>query len=129
MAHRYTIIIIFQKHSEPSRAYLESNSRGKKSTHRFFNDTNEDIIFHVLLNPGSIGFENSLRITYGLANDGLTNKKSVPKSLFHLAVVAKIGDSNLTGAIGMITPLLDLLYRKAKKNGIEEKLIRKYCNQ
>ncbi|MET0241910.1 MAG: cupin domain-containing protein [Flavitalea sp.] len=99
-----------------------------KAIHKFFNDTDDEIVFRVVLNPGSIGFERSLRITYGLANDGLTNHKSIPKSLYHLAVVAKIGDGNLVGPLSLITPLINLLYKNAKRKGIENELVKKYCS-
>jgi mannose-6-phosphate isomerase-like protein (cupin superfamily) len=47
--------------------------------HAFFNPTGRPVKFRILIEPGHEGFENSLRILYGLAADGLTDKKSVPK--------------------------------------------------
>ena len=43
--------------------------------HRFFNDTGEPSSFTVELTPGHRGFEQSIIIAYGLANDGLTGRE------------------------------------------------------
>jgi quercetin dioxygenase-like cupin family protein len=96
--------------------------------HAFYNPGEHDIRFKVELLPGHEGFEKSLRILYGLANDGLVNKKSIPKNLYHLAVIAKLSEMRsanlLLRAMG---PLFDYLGSKAEKKGIEQKLIEKYC--
>ena len=60
-----------------------------------FNPTDQEIIFNVKLTPGHTGFENSLRIIYGLAGDGLTDNKTIPKSIKHLALVVCMSDMNL----------------------------------
>jgi len=96
--------------------------------HSFFNPGDKEIRFNVKLTPGSTGFENSLRILYGLAEDGLTDKKSIPKSLTHLAIIGSLSESYLPGRIKILTPLFDFLAKRAAKNGLEQRLIDKYCN-
>ena len=96
--------------------------------HSFFNPGNTEIRFNALLTPGHQGFENSLRILYGLAEDGLTNKRSVPKSLQHIAVIGSISDSHISGFMKILIPLFNFLAKRAKTNGLEKRLIEKYCN-
>ncbi|MDA9554811.1 cupin domain-containing protein [Pelobium sp.] len=95
--------------------------------HSFFNPSEKEIRFNVKIEPGSVGFENSLRILYGLAEEGLTNKKSIPKQLTHIAIIGKISDSYLPGFMKILTPLLNYLAEKAKKTGVEQQLVEKYC--
>lgn len=64
--------------------------------HRFFNPGKSPIVFRAVIRPAST-FEQSLRITYGLGNDGLANKKGLPKNIWHLALVFQIGESYLPG--------------------------------
>jgi quercetin dioxygenase-like cupin family protein len=96
--------------------------------HAFYNPGNSDIRFKVELLPGHEGFEKSLRILYGLANDGLVNKKSIPKNLYHIAVIAKLSEMRSANLLlRLMSPLFDYLGKKAEKNGIEKDLIEKYC--
>ncbi|MEO5906708.1 MAG: cupin domain-containing protein [Saprospiraceae bacterium] len=97
------------------------------SLHCFFNPTEKEINFNVKLTPGHIGFENALRILYGLAADGLTNKKSIPKSLKHSAIIVCMSDTNVPGLLTFLFPLLKRMANKAKATGEEQKLIDKYC--
>jgi quercetin dioxygenase-like cupin family protein len=95
--------------------------------HAFFNPGNSVIKFNVRIEPGHEGFENSLRILYGLAADGLTNKQSIPKSLKHIAMIGYMSDMNIPGLIGAISPILNKWAQKLRASGEEEKLIKKYC--
>jgi quercetin dioxygenase-like cupin family protein len=95
--------------------------------HGFFNPTDQEIKFNVKLIPGHTGFENSLRIIYGLASDGLTDKNTVPKSLTHSAIIVCMSDMNLPGLFTFLYPLFTLIAKRAKANGTEQKLIDKYC--
>lgn len=105
----------------------ESFTASRTVLHRFYNATKHPIHFKVLIQPGSEGFEQSLRIMYGLATDGLTNDRSIPKRLIHTAILFKLGDLNGKGILTLLGPLLKYLANKAKKNGIEELLVNKYC--
>lgn len=66
----------------------------KGVSHRFSNESNQPVTFFVTLTPGS-QFEESMRIGYGLIADGKTNKKGIPKNIFHLAMLLKMQDTNL----------------------------------
>lgn len=95
--------------------------------HSFFNPGDREIIFNVKITPGHKGFENSLRILYGLAEDGHTDKKSVPKSLRHVAVIANLSDSYLSGGMKLLSPVIHFLAKRAQKNGKQQALINRYC--
>ena len=96
--------------------------------HSFFNPNGREIRFNIKIQPGHTGFENSLRILYGMAEEGLTNKNSVPKSLTHTAILVCMSDMNAPGFLTFIFPLLKRIARKAKLNGEGQKLIERYCN-
>ena len=96
--------------------------------HSFFNPTDKEIKFKVEIKPGHEGFENTLRILYGLASDGLTNKKSLPKSLKHFALLTCMSDMNVPGFFTLIFPILRRMAKKAKKDGTEQMLLDKYCS-
>lgn len=105
----------------------ETHTVPPKSLHRFYNPTDKEIKFNVKLQPGHTGFENSLRILYGLASDGLTDNKTIPKSLKHSAIILCMSDMNVPGMLTFLSPLLKRMYNKAKANGDVQKLIDKYC--
>ena len=105
----------------------ESYTVEPMSLHSFFNPTDREIKFNVKIRPGHTGFENSLRIIYGLAGDGLTDKNTVPKSIRHSAIVLCMSDMNLLGLFTFMFPLLKLIAKRAKRNREEQKLIDKYC--
>jgi hypothetical protein len=95
--------------------------------HSFFNPTDKEIKFNVILSPGHMGFENSLRIIYGLAGDGLTDKNTIPKSIKHTAIVVCMSDMNLPGLFTILFPVLKFIAKRAKASGQEQNLIDKYC--
>jgi quercetin dioxygenase-like cupin family protein len=95
--------------------------------HCFFNPTDREIRFNVQVEPASEALEYFLRILYGLAADGLTDKDSKPKSLKHTAILLCLGDVHVPGFIAVIFPLLKVLAKRAKANGDEQKLIERYC--
>jgi hypothetical protein len=81
----------------------------------------------VRLSPGHTGFEKSLRIIYGLASDGLTDKNTIPKSIKHTAIVVCMSDMNLPGAFTFLFPILKFIAKRANTTGEEQKLLDKYC--
>ena len=105
----------------------ETHTVQPREVHCFFNPTDREIKFKVEIKPAHEGFENSLRILYGMAADGLTNKKSIPKKLKHIALIACMSDMNAPGLLTLIYPLLVRVARKAKADGEEQKLLDKYC--
>jgi mannose-6-phosphate isomerase-like protein (cupin superfamily) len=97
------------------------------ATHYFRNPSDQPVRFQAELRPGHEGFEHSLKIAYGLASDGLTNRKSVPRNLTHIAVVGMLGDTYLPGILALLMPLFRWLARRARHNGAEKELLQRYC--
>ncbi len=96
--------------------------------HRFYNETNDNVKFQITLKPGHTGMENFIKIFYGLASDGLTDKKGKPKNFAHLAVALIISDSNAPGWVSLLSPIIRNVAKRAKKNGTEKWLLDRYCN-
>ena len=70
--------------------------------HRFFNDTDADVEFLGKLVPGHEGFEKSLYVIYGLAEDGECDEKGLPKSFVHLCLMAQLGDMKWPGLMSWV---------------------------
>lgn len=98
-----------------------------KTWHCFSNPTQQPTRFLIELRPGHTGIEQGLQIVYGLASDGKTNSKGVPTNLYHLAVVLQLGDTQLPGVLRMLLPLVRMLMAQARRKGIEQELIARYC--
>lgn len=64
--------------------------------HRFFNESGSSAIFRCTISPAR-DFEKVLRIGYGLANDGLINKKGMPKNFWHAMILFNLAESYLCG--------------------------------
>jgi quercetin dioxygenase-like cupin family protein len=94
--------------------------------HCFANDTDEPARFRVELSPGHRGFEQALQIGYGLARDGRTNGKGIPRNLTHAAVLMDMGEIRVAGRIRLLTPLLELLARRGRRRGVDALLVERY---
>jgi quercetin dioxygenase-like cupin family protein len=94
--------------------------------HCFSNETREQVRFQVELTPGHRGFEQALQIGYGLAEDGLTNDKGIPKSLVQAGVLMDMGEMRVSGPIRLIVPLLKLLARRGRRRGVDAALVERY---
>jgi quercetin dioxygenase-like cupin family protein len=105
----------------------ESFTVPKKAVHLFKNPTEKKVILEVELRPGNAGFEKAIKIAYGLATDGLTNKKGIPTNFFHLAILSSCSGTIPAGFISVIVPLMKWVATRARKKGIEQELIKKYC--
>src|SRR5450432_220434 len=97
--------------------------------HRFYNESDANVKFHITLEPGHTGMENFIKIFYGLASDGLTDEKGKPKNFAHLAVALTISDSNAPGLLSILSPIIRIVANRAKKNGKEKWLLDRYCDQ
>ncbi len=95
--------------------------------HRFFNRTSQPARCIVELRPGHAGMENALRIIYGLARDGLTNRRGIPRSFWQIAVLADMGDTYVAGPMRVLNPLFRLAAGRARAMGVEAELLRRYC--
>lgn len=94
--------------------------------HHFFNDGKEPITCQVKFIPGHEDFVKGIAIAYGLAADGKTNSKGMPKSLTHLALLTVLTDTKPMGFLGNLFPIFKWLAKKAKDNGTEKTLLEKY---
>jgi quercetin dioxygenase-like cupin family protein len=95
--------------------------------HKFQNKTDKPIKFRVELRPGHTGFENCIKIAYGLASDGRTKKGGMPKEFSHLAIELALSDTNLPGIYTFLTSFLLWRAKRARKQGIEKELMETYC--
>ncbi len=84
-------------------------------------------MFTTIVQPGSAGFENALRILYGLAADGNTDAKGMPRNPLILAAVSEMSDMRPAGAATLFLPLFMLLGFLARISGMEQRLLEKYC--
>jgi quercetin dioxygenase-like cupin family protein len=105
----------------------ESATAPINTLHRFYNATSQPTRFLVELQPGSVGFEQGLQIAYGLAADGMTNKEGMPTNIYHLAVCFELTESMAPGIFALVAPLFRYLAARARRKGIQQELIRKYC--
>lgn len=100
----------------------------KAVPHKFYNITNDKVKFRITFEPGHVGMENFIKIIYSLAQDGLTDKKGEPNNFAHLASILVMSDTNAPGMMSLLSPVIRMVARKAKKNGTEKWLLDKYCS-
>ncbi|EXJ77059.1 hypothetical protein A1O3_10217 [Capronia epimyces CBS 606.96] len=96
--------------------------------HRFFNDSDKEVVFKAWVLPAHAGFEQSLYIMFGLNSDGLADPETgMPYSILHTAVVADLGDMRFPGFKGgVVNYFIRVLAAYARWSGIEEELLTKY---
>jgi quercetin dioxygenase-like cupin family protein len=104
----------------------QSATAEPKVNHLFRNRSGKPCKFRVELRPASRGFEESLQIGYGLANDGLTKPNGFPKDKLALAWLFDISESNLPGWMSFFEFILRAQARKARKKGIDKQLTNQY---
>ena len=97
------------------------------SIHRFFNTSGKPVKFTCELNPGREGFENVLRIGFGLAQDGQAASNGMPKNIWHMAILMKIGEGYFVGLFSIFEKFFRFLASTKKAKRIEEELLGKYC--
>lgn len=81
--------------------------------HTFTNNHDEPVTFRVRLTPPS-QFEQSVRIHYGLIDDGLVDEKGNPKTLAHTALVLSMQN---TWVVGLPIWLQRYVFKKLVKSG------------
>jgi len=99
----------------------------KNERHTFWSESDRQTRFRGTIEPGSVEFENCFRIAFGLARDGLTTSKGVPKQLYHLVVLATMSQSNPGGLASVLNPILKLLARTRGARETRDALIQRYC--
>jgi quercetin dioxygenase-like cupin family protein len=77
--------------------------------------------------PGSEGFEDGLRILYGLASDGLYNDRKMPASIPAFSVCLAMSDRKLPGWQSLLNPFIQLIAIVARSYGLEAQLRSRYC--
>ncbi len=86
--------------------------------HTFTNEHEEPVRFRVRLTPPG-QFEQSVRIHYGLMDDGLTDEKGNPKSLAHTAVVLTLQNTLIVGIpLWIQRSLFRFIVKRARKKGV-----------
>ena len=104
----------------------ESATAKPNVNHLFRNCSGRACKFRVELRPASEGFERSLQIGYGLANDGLCKSNGFPKDKLALAWLFDISESNLPGWMSLFEFILRKQARKAREKQIDRQLIATY---
>jgi hypothetical protein len=95
--------------------------------HSEYNPTNHTVKFTVKITPGHEGYENMMRILYGLASDEKVNQEGLPNDFSTLALLMQMGDTYFTSYFTCFKPWLEWNARKARKNGTEAELYKFYC--
>lgn len=98
-----------------------------RTLHRFYNRSSAFTRFRVELRPGHPGFEQALRIVYGMAADGLLTERRMPRRLDHLALLVGTGGTLPAASWAVMLPLFRLIARRARRRGVEAELIARYC--
>lgn len=99
---------------------------GLNDVHRFYNPGDSTIRFHVKIAPARERFLHCLCIGYGLANDGKVNKKGIPKSFDHLAILMDLSDTRFPGFLSLISPILLRRAKRARRKGVDKELMERY---
>ena len=91
-----------------------------KTAHTFTNNHDEPVVFRVRLTPPS-QFEQSVRIHYGLIDDGLVDGKGNPKNIAHTALILSMQNTLVAGIPFWLQRKLFswLVKRGYKKNAYE----------
>jgi quercetin dioxygenase-like cupin family protein len=95
--------------------------------HRFFNASDEDVVFRVELSPGNVGFERGLQIVYGMAEAGDLTQGGLPRSLGELALILELTETGMPGPLRLMNPVAGALARRARRKGVEADLVARYC--
>jgi quercetin dioxygenase-like cupin family protein len=104
----------------------ESATAEPNINHLFRNRSGKSCKFLVELRPASRGFEQSLQIGYGLANDGLCKPNGFPKDKLALAWLFDISESNLPGWMSVFEFILRRQAKKARQKELDKKLLERY---
>jgi mannose-6-phosphate isomerase-like protein (cupin superfamily) len=90
-----------------------------RAHHRFYSTSDEPVTFTVEIRPAR-RMEEALRVAYGLARDGKTNAKSVPRNILQLALLYELGESYLAGMpLFLQRALFGSLAKVARWRGVE----------
>lgn len=95
--------------------------------HSFRNPTpDRKATFRGMMTPGHPGFENFLRVLFGLARDGECNRDGIPKRLGDTGLLLEWDPSIIVGKLRLVAPLMRWSARRARARGRAEQLARRY---
>ena len=96
--------------------------------HCFYNPSDHVVRFKGEARPGRPGLERFVQIAYGLARDGHVNRKGYPNKLSHVALLMEMGDVRIPGlAFRLLAPVFGWVAHRARRRGIEQELVDRYC--
>jgi len=98
----------------------------KETNHRYYNESDTSVKFKAVIQPGNFGSQLLISTLNGLARDGKVNKKGLPKSWLLFGYLSVVAGSNIPGIMSLLQPLLNWLYKRAIKKGIDKELLSKY---
>lgn len=105
------------KTNEMTLRAVETYSVPTQTAHTFLNKHEEPLTFTVKLSPPR-HFEESMRIHYGLMNDGLTDAKGNPKSIAHTALILTLQNTRIVGIpIGLQRIIFNAIVKRNLKKG------------
>ena len=105
----------------------ESVAVPPEQLHSFYNPGADPIEVKVIIRPAHEGFEQGLRIGYGMAHDGLCDQKGMPKKFSHMALGIVTSDINLPAPFSALMPLFRYIAQSEKRNGTWDSFINRYC--
>lgn len=108
------------KNGEKATAEMNNN-------HRFYNTSGNPVRFTVELTPASEGFENVLRIAFGLAQEGKAGSNGMPKSFVHNGILMNMGEGYFVGPFSILEKVFRFFGNSDKARKIEKELLDKYC--
>lgn len=97
-----------------------------KTDHRYFNDSDSEVKFKVVIQPGNMGYQLLVSVLNGLARDGKVNKDGLPTNWLIRGYLSVAAGSNVPGFLSWMQPVLDRLYKIAIRKGIDKQLLAKY---
>ena len=97
-----------------------------KTVHRYFNESDNDVKFKVVIQPGNIGYQLLVSVLNGLARDRKVNKQGLPVNWLIRGYLSVASGSNVPGILSWLQPLLNWLYKLAIKKKVDKQLLAKY---
>jgi quercetin dioxygenase-like cupin family protein len=99
----------------------------KGTPHTWCSASQHEVTFEARMVPATPGFENVLRVLYGMAQEGKLNRAGLPKDLTTFALLARWGDTNLPGAMGFLNPIMGWLAKRGERSGLGDRLRQRYA--
>lgn len=103
----------------------ESITISKNALHCFTNKSSSPVQFKVEFRSAQPGFEKAIAIGYGLAADGLVNRKSIPFNFSYLAILLTMSGTVPAGIAKLFVPIVRWIANNSRKT--EAALVNKYC--